>query len=101
MFRIQLHPEANKELQEAYNWYEERSTGLGLRFINTIDTAFKTIAAYPDRYPLKENYFREINTKIFPYVIIYEVFEKEKLVFVQYVFHSKRNPEIKYKRRRF
>jgi hypothetical protein len=65
MFRIELHPEADKELQESYNWYEERSTGLGSRFINTVDKLLKTIATYPDRYPLKEKKFVKFQQRFF------------------------------------
>jgi hypothetical protein len=32
-FQIELHPEVVRELNDDYQWYEERSEGLGKRFI--------------------------------------------------------------------
>lgn len=35
--RIELHKNAQEELQEAFEWYEERSEGLGKRFIEAVN----------------------------------------------------------------
>lgn len=99
-YRIELHPSAVQELSEAFEWYEGRSPGLGHRFIEAIDKRFSEISDYPDRYPKRKEGFREIPIRIFPYIIIYEFFSKEKVVFVSYIFHTKRNPTLKYRRKR-
>ena len=96
--RVELHPQAENELSESYQWYEERSEGLGFRFINSINKRLKEIADHPERYPKKKGKYRETGTEIFPYIIIYEILIKENIVFVLYIFHSKRNPLLKYRR---
>ena len=98
--RIELHESAQKELEEALQWYENRSTGLGVKFIEAISNKLNEISIHPDRYAKRIDEFREVSTNIFPYILIYEFLPKEKVVFVSYVFHSKRNPTLKYKRKR-
>ncbi len=98
--RIELHSGAQKELAEAFKWYERRSPGLGVRFIESVNKKLFEISSYPDRYAKRKSEFREVSTNIFPYIIIYEFLAKEKIVFVSYVFHSKRNPKLKYRRKR-
>ncbi len=95
---IKLHPAAIAELRESYQWYEERSEGLGNRFIASVNKRLNEIAEYPERYAKKKGNYREVMVGIFPYIIIYEVLKKERIVFVLYIFHAKRNPKLKYKR---
>jgi len=37
--QILVRPEAEVEVQQAFDWYEEQSEGLGLEFLRTIDFA--------------------------------------------------------------
>lgn len=97
-YKIELHPKAVEELQDAYSWYEERSEGLGKRFVNYLNKRIVELSEVPERYPKKKGKFREVGIEVFPYIIIYEVLKKEKIVFISYIFHGKRNPNIKYKR---
>lgn len=85
-------------MQESYQWYEERSVGLGVRFIAAIDKKLNEITSYPERYPKKKINYREVMLEIFPFAIIYEILKKEKMIFVSYIFHTKRNPAKKYNR---
>ena len=98
--RIELHKAAQKELTEAFQWYEKRSPGLGARFIDAVSERLSELSNYPDRYAKRKAEFREASTKIFPYTLIYEFLPKENIVFVYYVFHSKRNPRLKYRRKK-
>jgi plasmid stabilization system protein ParE len=97
-YRIELHPEAIAELNDSYQWYEERSPGLGERFISSLNKRLEELRSTPERYAKKKGNFREVGIEVFPYVIIYEIVKKESVVFVSYVFHAKRNPRLKYKR---
>jgi plasmid stabilization system protein ParE len=98
--RIELHENAQKELEEAFQWYEQRSIGLGIRFIEAVSQKLNELSKYPERHAKRTAEFREVSTNIFPYILIYEFFPKEKVVFISYVFHSKRNPKLKYLRKR-
>ncbi len=97
-YKITLHPEAIIELTASYQWYEERREGLGIRFMDAVGKGLHELSEHPERYVKKKNNYREIKIETFPYVIIYEVFKRKETVFVSYIFHTKRNPKLKYRR---
>jgi mRNA-degrading endonuclease RelE of RelBE toxin-antitoxin system len=97
-YHIELHPGALEELEDSYQWYEERSEGLGVRFMASINKRLNEIAHHPERFAKKKGNYREVRIEVFPYVIIYEVLKKRRIVFVSYIFHAKRNTRLKYKR---
>ena len=85
-YKIELDPKAIEELESAYQWYEERQKDVGLRFVSMVDKRLKEIAAAPMRYAKTNKHFRETRIEIFPYIIIYEIIAKEKIVYVLYIF---------------
>jgi plasmid stabilization system protein ParE len=97
-YRIELHIKVLEELENSYQWYEERAEGLGLRFIASVNKRLTEIAEHPERYPKKKSNYRETNIEAFPYVVIYEILKTKQVVFISYIFHAKRNPQLKYRR---
>jgi len=97
-YKIELFPDAIKEIGESAYWYESRVDGLGSYFIDVIYKSFNVIALNPLAYPKKKNY-REFIVKKFPFLIIYEFLEKEGVINVLHVFHTSRNPKRKYARK--
>lgn len=96
---VAFHPDVEADVDESYNWYEDRLQGLGDRFINAIGGTIEIICEQPDIYPKKKGNYREATLKDFPFVVVYEVLRKEQVVRVLYIFHTSRNPKLKYKRR--
>ena len=95
--RVILSSVATKELQDSYQWYEDRLEGLGSCFVGIIDKTIEFILLNPEGYSEKSPPYREIVLEKFPYVLIYE-FEKAKhIIYVLHVFHTRRNPRLKYK----
>ena len=74
--------EADKELKEAAVWYEEKSPGLGMRFIEVINQKLGTILEHPERNNRRKSNFRQAVVKIFPYVIVYTYYKKEGVIAV-------------------
>ncbi len=89
---------ALKELAESFDWYEERSEGLGKRFINTVDRALISISKDPALFPKKKKNYREMVMETFPYVVVFEHLEEERIINILHVFHTSRNPKFKYRR---
>ena len=89
---------AKNELLEAWIWYEERQTGLGDKFKNEVYKRIHEIEEQLTKYKERIKPYRETTIKIFPYLIIYRINKKEKLVIVSSIFHGKRNPKKKYSR---
>jgi plasmid stabilization system protein ParE len=88
---------ARQELLESWEWYEDKQLGLGDKFSKEILDTIRDIALHPEYYPQRKRPYREAVTHTFPYVIIYRILKKEKLVVISSVFHTSRNPKRKYK----
>ncbi len=82
---------------ESYNFYEDKSDGLGERFLNSIANSLKSIQKSPNGFK-KVDKFRQIPILKFPFVIIYEVFESSLVIYA--IFHTKQNPVKKLKRKK-
>jgi len=89
---------AAQEFQEAAQWYEERSPGLGSRFIEAVQYRLEVVRDYPEGNPKRKMNFREAVVKIFPFTIVYVFYKRKKLVTVISIFHTSRNPALKFKR---
>lgn len=85
-------PEAQQELIEAYEWYEDRQPGLGEALKEDIEQALKLALNYPDAFPEATFGIRYIRLNRFhEYAIYYEPFKNGLLIYA--FFHSKRNPK--------
>ena len=96
-FKPVLLDRARHELIEAWEWYEDKQTGLGDKFTKEVYDSINHIANHPKHFPERKRPYRESVVKIFPYVIIYRILEKEKLIAISSIFHTSRNPRKKYK----
>lgn len=98
IYRIDFHEDVATDYLEAYTWYEDAREGLGERFIKMVKLKLEEIARNPDVFSQKTK--RGISGSIrrsIPYMIVYKIYKKEKVVFVNSVIHQKRHPR---KRRR-
>ena len=73
---IILH-EAELELQKDVEYYESKSSGLGMDFADEMKRTIQLIQESPERQPLQKDKTRRILTNRFPYQIIYTVFKDE------------------------
>ena len=92
-YKIKIEPEANQDIQETINWYNERQKGLGRKFHNEIKNYFKHLKFNPF-YEIRYDNVRCITIKKFPYTIHFTVNEVDNTVIVRAIFHTSRNPEI-------
>ena len=99
MYTLRILEYADKELQETAQWYEGSKKGLGLRFIEVIKHKLEIIQRYPERNPKRNGNFREAIVKTFPYIIIYTVYKNEKIITINSIFHTSRNPKRKLKKK--
>jgi len=97
-YEIVFHPEATLEYINAYAWYEEKEPGLGERFILSVDDAIADIVAHPSSGRIETSIYRIKVVKTFPYIILYEVIEKRKKIYIEAIYHGKRNPKNKFRR---
>jgi plasmid stabilization system protein ParE len=94
--KLLLAPEADRDLTEAYGWYEERQCGLGEDFLSCVDAGLQSIIRMPEMYSVIYKNYRQALVRRFPYTVIYEW--HDDVVTVYSVFHTSRDPD-KWKKR--
>ena|ERR1700722_11622690 len=98
-FVLRYSAKAQTEFINAFNYYEGQSIGLGGRFENCIDQKIIKIINNPYAYPSKRAGLRECWAKDFPFLIVYSISERSKLIVIASIFHTSRHPKKKYSRR--
>jgi len=83
---------ARAEFGGAALWYEERQSGLGMRFTFEIDRVVDFAAGNPERFPIRHGDIRCVQARRFPYSVFYRV-EADRIV-VLAVFHARRDPMV-------
>lgn len=89
-------PKAQKEILDAWEWYEDKQAGLGDRFTNAVREKIQAILNNPLHYPRHKKH-HEALVETFPYLIIYQINHKEDLIIITSVFHTSRHPKRKRK----
>jgi plasmid stabilization system protein ParE len=93
---VSLRVEAQVEFDEAFDWYEQQQSGLGLDFLNCVTALIEQISLIPESCEVVFQDIRRAVVQKYPYSILYYL-ETEQIVVIA-VFHSKRNPKIWQKR---
>lgn len=69
--RIRFLSIAQQELDDAFDWYQRQSAGLGYEFLDEIDRVVHRIKAYPDSCAEISPGLRRALVNRFPYGLIY------------------------------
>jgi plasmid stabilization system protein ParE len=92
--RVVIDGEAERELNEAVDWYNARKAGLGGRFARDVRAIMRKAAENPSRFRLVSRLTRQARLPDWPYYAVYfTVQNSPPLIIVVAVFHAKRNPE--------
>jgi toxin ParE1/3/4 len=92
--RVVIAPEAEREPNEAADWYNDRKRGLGQRFARDVRVLLRKAAQNPSRFRLVSRLTRQAPLPNWHYYSIYfTVRESPPEIIVVAVFHAKRNPE--------
>jgi len=89
-FSLIVRPEAQKDIREAFEWYEARQADLGLDFIREIETVFQYVEQYPMTFRKIYKELRRAFPRRFPYAVYYLV--KGTSVIVKGVLHQRKRP---------
>ena len=90
-FSVVIRPEAEADLAEAYQWYEEKRPGLGERWLLSVEAALSAIQRFPESFPVVHQHVRRALLRRFPYGVFYVV--EGSAVVVLAVFHCQRDPK--------
>ncbi|MDX1971638.1 MAG: type II toxin-antitoxin system RelE/ParE family toxin [Candidatus Sumerlaeia bacterium] len=89
--KLVIRPEAERDITEAFFWYESKLVGLGVDFLLQVEIGLESISKEPHLTRLSYLGTRRHLLKRFPYSIVY--LENHSKLVVLGVFHGKRNPE--------
>ena len=90
-----LRKEAEKDVRDAYDWYEDQRQFLGKEFLNEIESTLERIEENPQLYAHAYKSTRRALCKRFPYSIYY--IEDESNIVVLAILQQRRKPTILYK----
>lgn len=89
-YKLVVKTEAVQDMAGAFEWYENKKTGLGTAFLEEVNEYFNQIIHNPQQSQSYKNQRIAIMRR-FPYKIVYEI-ESETIV-IYAVYHDRRNPE--------
>ncbi len=95
-FTLKLLPSAISDIQQAYDWYEEQSEGLGERFFDTVEHCLSDLTKYPF-YQVRYNEVRCLPIPVFPYMLHFTVDENLQIIFVSSILHTKKSNKSRLK----
>jgi toxin ParE1/3/4 len=84
--------EAEKELQDTIDYYNDQLLGLGDQFYYEILKAFDQILSFPLGWTKATEKTRKFILKRFPYLVLYVVHEQE--IVVNAIAHQHRHPDF-------
>lgn len=61
------------DLQAAFDWYEDKESGLGERLLDVVDGVVERIATNPRAFPKAHREFRRAVLRQFPYCVYFVV----------------------------
>jgi len=89
-------PEARNDINEAYQWYEDQSLGLGMDFLRCLEVSVSVIQRNPLIYQTVHDDYRRALMRRFPYSIFFEYSSNQIIVYA--VFHCAQDPVKWHKR---
>ena len=88
--KLEFHPEALAEFEDAAKYYATCQDNLELRFIASIEAIFKRILEYPEWNRIIEDDIRFCLAHVFPYAVLYSI-EPDSILVIA-VMHCHREP---------
>lgn len=89
--KLEFHPQAEQEFNDAVDYYEECSLGLGKQLVLEIYAATDRIIAHPQAWPIIQGDIRRVLAHRFPYGLLYVV--KKDVIQILAVMNLNRHPD--------
>lgn len=82
---------AERDISEAFAWYENRQSGLGFDFLRAVDARIHSVGRTPELCGFIENPYRSAIVRRFPYVVLYTYHKNTVTIYA--VFHTSQDPQ--------
>jgi toxin ParE1/3/4 len=90
MISIEIRPEAEAEIREAFAWYEEKRRGLGHQFLVSLASVLERVRRHARSFPADDSGLHKAIIRRFPYIIYFELEEDRACILA--VYHGHRRP---------
>src|SRR3978361_1538058 len=80
MYDVIIEEQAALEIEEIYNWYENKLPGIGERFKQDLDNRINILYKHPQSFSFITSFHRRVPLQKFPYFIICRIFEKTVVI---------------------
>lgn len=94
-YNVVIEARAREDLEAAAFWYEEKITGLGVRYTDAFLEIVEILEQQAHSFSMVEGEYRQVLMNTFPYFVVYKI--DGSFVRIVAVFHTSRNPEKKIK----
>jgi plasmid stabilization system protein ParE len=84
-------PDAERDIDAAYSWYESQRVGLGEEFLSCVDACIQSIRRTPEGHRIVCASYRRGLVRRFPFAVFYEYAPDVVTVFC--VVHTSRDRE--------
>jgi plasmid stabilization system protein ParE len=91
-YKLTILPLAKNDLEEIASWYETIRKNLGKRFLKSVNDEMKIVRVNPHLYQIRYDGTRVALTQTFPYLIHFEIDQKE--IVLKAIIHTSRNSKI-------
>ena len=89
---VRVRPEAERDVETAFAWYEEQRPGLGREFLHELDVIYRRIAMLPFLFAELYRGLRRARVRRFPVGVFYIVTPTE--IRIVAVVHAARSPNV-------
>jgi len=89
---LTVEPEAEAEIAQSADWYEQRNPVARRRFLRAVDKALRLVEEGPEHYQIVYRQVRRMLVDGFPYAIFYKVTDTQIIIVA--CFHTSRNPKV-------
>lgn len=91
VYKIFVSPRAQKEIENAIDFYALYSETAPLHFITALKDSYEILGTSPF-FRIRYKNIRALKIKKFPYALYYTIDEDTKCIRILSCFHGKRNP---------
>ncbi len=92
-YKIIVSPRAQKEIENAIDYYALYNVDAPTKFIGTLREAYATLTINPFLNRVRYKNIRALRLIKFPYALYFDVNQSKNIVKILSCFHNKRNPD--------
>jgi len=92
LYRVVYNPAVYNDIQEAVDWYNSQLPGLGKQFFLLLRETLKALPHSANHFAVRYDNVRCMPLKKFPFLIHYQIIPNLKLIQVEAILSTFRNP---------